>query len=179
MGAFWLAVRGGEDAVVLVPRVRRAVAAVDPALRLDDVASIDHAGWDERAFFLGIGSCLLALGAVTLLLAAAGLYAILAFAVSRRTREIGIRVACGATRADVLSSVLGRSLARLALGAVLGWALAQGLGPLARAFNGLPEPMPWMTGLVIAAMLAAGTTACWVPALRALRIRPVDALRTD
>jgi ABC-type antimicrobial peptide transport system permease subunit len=121
----------------------------------------------------------IALGAAALLLAVAGLYAVMSFSVTQRTREIGIRLALGASAAQVTRVVLDRGLRQIAgglvLGAACGWMLMRLLAliPIGTA--------PVGSGLLAAAaglMAAAGAPACVAPMLRILRTRPVEALRT-
>jgi ABC-type antimicrobial peptide transport system permease subunit len=119
-------------------------------------------------------------GALGLLLAAIGLYGVMAFSVARRTREIGVRLALGAERSAVMAMVLRQGfvlvMAGLAAGAGFAaagaWALRGGL------YDVVPlDPVTWIAATL--AMLAAATIANVVPARRAMRIAPLTALRTD
>ncbi len=126
-----------------------------------------------------VGISAMAIGGVALLLSACGLYAIVSFAVTRRTKEIGIRRALGASGRAVLSTVLIRATMPLIVGAALG----VGLGGTSAA--GLTRLLPldpfragaWTLLAVAALMLAVGLLACLVPVRRALAVRPVEALR--
>ena len=115
------------------------------------------------------------LGPALLLLAAIGIYAVVAYAVSRRTAEIGVRLALGATTSRVVSEIIADSMRVVSAGALVGWALALLVdvhlvrGPLyASVFGGVP-----------AVLLAVAAMACWLPARRAARVDPVDALRAE
>jgi ABC-type antimicrobial peptide transport system permease subunit len=121
-----------------------------------------------------------ALGGTAFFLSLASLYAVMAFSVTQRIREIGIRFALGAERRDVLKVVLHRGLFQvgigLALGAALGWSLLRllQLVPIGMASSG--------SGLLVAAcaaVLVAGLLACVVPGSRALAVHPAEALRRE
>ncbi len=118
------------------------------------------------------------LGAVGVLLAAIGVYGITAFMVTRRTREIGIRVALGARRRDVVRSILGQGMSMVAVGASLGLILAAGVArALAAVLFGI-RAFDLLTFAASGTLFAAmGLAACYVPLRRALRIAPADALR--
>jgi ABC-type antimicrobial peptide transport system permease subunit len=119
-------------------------------------------------------------GGLGTLLAAIGLYGVIAFSVSRRTREIGLRMALGAKPGNVMSTVMRQGLVIVAVGVVAGAALA---AAAASALQGLLygitpfDPLAW--GLAITAMIAAAALANFVPARRAMRIDPMTALRTE
>ena len=122
----------------------------------------------------------LAFGALGTLLAAIGLYGVIAFSVARRTREIGVRMALGANPGSVLSMVMRQGFTIVAIGLVVGGALA---GAAAAALRGLLygitpfDPVAW--GLALTAMIIAAGLANFVPARRAMRVDPMNALRTD
>ena len=103
--------------------MRAAVANVDPDLQLEEIRTLEDAGREERVFLSGVALALTAMGGMALLLSIVGIYALLSFMVTRRTREIGIRVALGATSWQVLRSITGGALVYLAIGGVLGSAL--------------------------------------------------------
>ena len=121
-----------------------------------------------------------AFGGLGTLLAAIGLYGVIAFSVTRRTREIGVRMAIGAKPSGVLSMVMRQGLTIVAVGIVLGAVLA---AATATALQGLLygitpfDPIAW--GLAIVAMVTAAVLANLVPARRAMRIDPMTALRLD
>lgn len=117
---------------------------------------------------------------LAMLLAAVGLYGVIALAVSQRTYEIGVRIALGAAPGAVRRMVLKEGAARIAIGLGLGFVLVMALGRLLRSLLAdvsAWDPVVWAgAGLVLA---AAGILACWVPARRASRIDPLIALRSD
>ena len=119
-------------------------------------------------------------GAVTMLLAAIGIYGVMAFAVARRTREIGVRMAIGASPAQVAKLVFGRTAWLVGAGALVGMALALAAGGLVEPILiGVSprDPVVLLTG--VALMGAVAFLACWIPARRAMAIDPMRALRQD
>ena len=121
-----------------------------------------------------------AIGVVGLLLAIIGLYGVVAYAVSRRTREIGIRMAIGARPFDVLRMVLGQGLMFTAIGIAVGIAIALASGRFVQTFvvgASLRDPsiLVGVPAILAAVMLAA----CWLPARRASRVDPIRALRQE
>jgi ABC-type antimicrobial peptide transport system permease subunit len=140
------------------------------ALRIDDSVS-------RERLVAGIAG---AFGAVALLLAGVGLYGLLAFTVSRRTREIGVRVALGSSTRSVVWLVAADALVLVLSGAVAGVAFAAGIGSLlARFLFGVSPFDPATFGASLAAMLLIALVAAGVPAYRASRIDPFLALRAD
>ncbi len=127
-----------------------------------------------------LSSALLGLGAITLVLALAGIYAMMSLIVSKRTREIGIRIALGATATRVVRTIAGRAAAQVLTGGLIG----AGLAVLSlKARDGLVSRLgdggAWTLPLVILVLVMAGIAATWVPLTRALRVRPQDALKAD
>ena len=158
--------------------MREAVREVDPALPVVDLrtmrATIDESLFVDRI----IASLSAAFGLLATLLAAVGLYAVMSFAVARRTREIGVRVALGAGRARVLRLVLSEVALLSAIGMAIGLPGGWGMGRLleSRLF-GLTAFDP-ATLATVALVLAATTLVAGVlPALRATRVDPATALR--
>lgn len=179
-GGWYLAVRTAGDPLALAGPLRRALADLDPEIDVHRLVPLERVGWEDRAFMTGFGTALSGLGAMALLLSLAGIYAMLSFAVTRRTREIGVRVALGATSAQVLRAVVGGTGLRLAAGAALGTVLALALiRAKGMLVTRLPGGEPWILPAVLALFLAAGLLASWVPSRRALAIRPSDALRSE
>lgn len=144
------------------------------------VETLDRAG-SENAAALGLfGSLLSALGGMALLLSLVSTYALVSFTVTRRAREVGIRVALGASRIQTLRSVAGRAALQIALGAVLGIPLGVLVAQAQRLFVfRVPSGEPWVLPLVACLMVAAGALAGWLPARRALRVAPSEALEPN
>lgn len=164
----------------VIPAVRIAVQQMDanlPVLGARTLAEqVRRSLWDSRQ-----GATLAAaFGAVALLLAAIGLYGVVSYTMSRRTREIGIRIALGAGQSDVMGMVLRQGLARVGIGLVFGVAGSAAASQLLRKFlYGLnpTDPIAWIgVSLVLAGVALA---ASWLPAWRASQVDPVVALRYE
>jgi len=169
-----IAVRAAGDAAPLAPRVAVLARQVDAGLHLRDIVTLDDVVAQERRRMVGgsviFGSVLF----VAVVFSAAGLYALMAVAVARRTREIGIRVALGANPRHVLGSVFTRAGRQLGGGIIAGNSLI--LFIAWRADN-LTAGLLVMSVITSVIMAAVGVLACAGPARRALRIQPPDALR--
>jgi len=121
-----------------------------------------------------------ALGLLATLLTALGLYGVLTFSVARRTREIGIRVALGAQRADVLRMIMTRGLLLISIGVALGVALAFALARfISTLLYGVTPNSPWTLAIVSASLILVGLVACYLPARRATKVDPLVALRYE
>ena len=178
---FHVALRASGDARRLTSSLRNALSSVDPAVQIREVVPLNEVGREDRVVFAGIGGALAALGGMALLLSIIGTYAILSLAVTRRTREIGIRSALGASRRQILRTLIGRTAAPPLVGALAGAALGQALVAARGIFAfRLPESSgPWGLPVLAALMVAAGLVSAWIPARRALAIAPADALRAE
>ncbi len=177
---FGVHVRTAGDPLTALPDVQRAVRELNPAVPTDLVVTLDR--YTSAALFTRRVAALLGsiLGAVALLLAAIGLYGVLAYAVAQRTREIGLRVALGAPRHRVIALVLGQTAMLVAAGLALGFAGAAGLGRLLESLLIGIHPADVPTRLVVAAAMATmAAVAAYVPARRALAVDPLIALRQD
>jgi putative ABC transport system permease protein len=160
--------------------LKEALWAIEPDILFTDDATAEEVAATTVAP-TRIGAMVLgAFGALALLLAAVGLYGVIAYSVSRRTREVGIRVALGAERWQVVRMILGQGArlgaAGVALGALGAAATAQVLGSLLYGVSGLD---PAAYAVAIGVLLLVVLFANLVPALSAARIDPVRALRTE
>jgi putative ABC transport system permease protein len=165
-------VRGG-DAATFAPRLRAVAAALDPTLRVDAVARMDTLSDRGVEFGMFWVRLLAVVSAVAMLLSLAGIYAVMSFTVARRTREIGIRVALGASRPRIVAAVFARPLAQVGLGIVAG-------GVLSAMINGRATPGALVGALGYAVlMFGVCLLACVVPTRRALRVEPTVAMRVD
>ena len=170
----------GPDASSVVQQVRTELLAIDPGLALFDAQSLDSFlaffRWPQRVF----GTVLLLLALIALVLAAVGLYAIVAYSVVRRTPEIGLRVALGAQRRQILMLVLRHGAIPFGGGLIAGSAGALVVGQLLTAFLIDVEPRDPLTLVAVSVVLAVvGVLACVIPARRALRLDPLVALRCE
>jgi len=175
-----LVVRTTGDPLALIPAVRAAVKSVDRELILTDVTSMG-ALVDVALGGARFGMQLLSgFAVVALLMAALGIYGVVAFVVSRRTREVGIRMALGARAGDVLGLVLKQGMTPVLVGLAAGLALALALGRLGSGLLFEVPPHDVTTLAVAAAVLtAAALLACALPARRAAAIDPAQALRDE
>jgi putative ABC transport system permease protein len=177
---FHLSLSSG-DSRSLAREVRRAVAAADARIQIHDVRPLSDVGSEDRAVFAGIGGALTGLGTVALLLSVMGVYAMLSFTVTQRTREVAIRTALGASGRRILASLLAHTavpfLAGILLGPVLGQLLVSARGIF--AFRLPASGGPWAAPLLSGVMLIAAVLAGLGPARRALAIDTADALKAD
>ena len=160
--------------------LRGVLAVVDPAQPLYDVKTMDQRLADVTAFEWSMIRVFGTVSAIAIGLAALGIYGVVAYAVARRTREIGIRMALGATRGQVLGMVLIQGLGISAVGAVVG--LLAGVGFTAfiiPEFYGMPALNPWVFATVTGIVAAFATLASVLPARRAARVDPMVALRCE
>lgn len=178
---FYLALRSEADPLQLAGPLRQALAGLHPELAVHEVQLLEQVNRDERAFLGGLATTLTAMGATALLLSLVGLYAILSFSVTRRTREIGIRVALGASRRQVLAMITRSAVVHLTWGALLGSAVAWFFVRAQDALlvTRLPTGQMWVLPVVVALLAVAGFLACQAPARRALGIEPSVALRAE
>jgi ABC-type antimicrobial peptide transport system permease subunit len=163
----------------LVTEVRRAIGAIEPAAFVDVRTLRDATGFEANLRNLG-ARLFGVVSAVALLLATMGLYGVMAFVVSSRTREIGTRMAIGAASADILRSILVQGLRMVAIGLAIGalasWVLARALVSL---LAGLSPADPIAFGSAILILVFVGVAACYFPARRAAALNPVEALRVE
>jgi ABC-type antimicrobial peptide transport system permease subunit len=172
-----VAIHVAGDPELLVGRLRSVAANVDPALRLHDIRRLDRISesrWRESEFLYRL---LTGVSTVALLLSLTGIYSVMSFTVSRRTREIGVRVALGSDRRRIVVAIFRRpllqALAGIGVGAILVALVARGLtGPLTTGEIVL-------VALYSTLMLAVCMLACIMPTRRALGIEPNDALRAE
>lgn len=175
----------GVDPMTVAPQVRDAAMAVDPSLRLVNLQRASEAN-NDVLWVLGLWLRLTAaLSGVALVLSLAGIYAVLSFTVARRTREIGVRVALGASRARVVAATFRRPLIQVATGVAIGTAIVFAAAMLSRHTE-----FPWaendltVAGMALIAgygivMLAVCLMGCVAPTRRALAIEPTVALRAE
>ncbi len=169
-----------EDAAAAARTLAQTVWAIDPALPVQQVELLRDR-WNQRFAPQFLVLFVMALfAAVAVVLAAAGLFAVISHAVARRTHEIGIRVALGASRGDVFRLVMTRAIALTSIGVLLGLA---GAAALTRTLTALLyEVSPYDTlsfGGVAVGLLAVALLACWAPTRRAMAVDPAVALRAE
>jgi putative ABC transport system permease protein len=176
----YIVVRTANEPLAMAASLRQAVAAVDPdqpisAVRsMEEILSLQVEGRRQQSTLLG------SFAGLALLLASVGLYGVLAYAVSQRSREFGVRIALGATRADVMRLVLGRGIGLTILGLATGslgaWA---GTRAMQSMLYGVAPNDPATFAAVVGVLICVGLLACAVPALRATRVDPIVVLREN
>jgi len=168
----------GVEPSTIVGPLRQAVSDIDPEQPLATIRTMEE--WMARSMVTRRAPMLLfaVFGGVALLLAAIGTYGVLAFGVSQRTRELGIRQALGAGRPALVSLILRQGLRRVAVGIGLGIAGALAVSQVLRSqLYGVVPGDPRVMAASTLLLLAVTTAACSIPALRAARLHPSDALR--
>jgi predicted permease len=175
-----LVARSALSEAETVRLLRGAVAELDPSLTVFNDGSLTSAL--GLALFPAklVAAVLASFGLLAVVLAATGVYGIMAYAVSRRTREIGIRMALGAAPSQVTRVVLARTAMLLAIGTTIGFALAFAGGTFfGQILYGISAHDPLTYLSAIALMAAVAFVACWAPARRAIKIDPLKALRSE
>jgi len=173
-------IRTSGDPSTVIPALRAEVAALDPDMPLSDVRTMGrHLGLALLPARL-TGTVLAVFGILGLVLAAVGIYGVMAYVVAQRTNEIGVRMALGATRGNVVSMVLRRAGVLMLLGLVIGAAGSWYLSASVKSF--LFEVQPNDVGIFVAALgvlASAGLLASALPARRAAAVDPLVALRSE
>jgi len=175
-----IALRTNVDASTLAPTLERAVRAINPSVPIVGLREMD-AVFDESIGRPRLLAQLLGMFAgLALVLALIGTYGLLSFMVSERRREIGIRLAIGATRVGIVALVMKQGLIIAALGLVVGLAGALGLNRLfASLLFGVGPTDPVTLGAVVSTIAIVAAVACGLPSWRASRLDPNLALRAD
>jgi predicted permease len=169
-----VAVRAASDASPLAPRVAALARQVDAGLQLRDIATFHEVVGREQKRMAGSTIVFATVLFVAVVFSAAGLYSLMAVAVSRRTREIGIRVALGADRGRVLRTVFARAARQLGGGIIAGNSI---ILFIAWRSDSLTTSLLVSSVITSVIMAAVGVLACAAPARRALHIQPTEALR--
>jgi putative ABC transport system permease protein len=175
-----LLIRSTSGQAGVVDQIRQKIATLDPGVPVDGVEAVEHLLSGYLAFPRFRAVVLGGFAVLALLLALVGIYGVLAQAVAQRTREIGIRMALGATRANILKKVATQGMLLTGIGIVLGlgsvWALSRLLAAL---LYGVGPTDPMVLGLVTFALLGAALLATYLPARRATQVDPMVALRYE
>jgi predicted permease len=178
--ALTLAIRTGFAPSAASANVRTLVHSLDPAVPVFQIRTLEQQRSSSLALQRLASTLLDGFGLLTLTLVAAGLYGTLAYSVSRRTREFGIRLALGAQLEDVRRLVLRQGFRLAGLGVVLGFGAALAVAQFARSqlFDVSPFDPAIFAG-VVAVLFTISALACWLPARRATRVDPIAALRAE
>ena len=172
--------RSQSDAAALSSAMREAVHSVAPALAVSQIQTLSDMVSTSLAQRRFVVTLLGVFAAMALLMAALGLYGVIGYSVSQRTQEIGIRMALGAQRSEVLSLVIGQGMLLAGIGTGIGLAVALGFGRVLRNQLFQVSPFDPLTFIATAAILiGAALLASYVPARRATKVDPMDALRYE
>jgi len=176
----YISARTAGPPLAIAQGVREAVTALNADIPLYWVQTFEEAVAQSLWFIRVFGAMFMIFGFVALFLASVGLYAVMSFSVSRRTREVGIRMALGAQGRDVVGMIFGQGLWQLGIGMAVGLTMALGISQLLKIVLFQVEPRdPVIFGGVAAVLVAVGLVACLVPARRATLVDPLTALRSE
>ena len=178
--AIYAAVRTTGDSLAVVPFLREALTATDPQARLGAVmtmeARLSTAVAEPRFYAVFVGS----FAGLALLLAALGIFGLLSYTVAQRRGEIGIRMALGARRGDILALVARQGATLVAVGAVAGLACAAASSRVLESLlHGVSSDDLLTFAVAPLVLVAVALVACWLPARRATRVDPIEALRVE
>ncbi len=178
--SFSVMIRSNSEPANLIPALRKAVAELDPELPLASVMSMHSVIVQQQKGNTFFTHVLVIFALLALMLAAIGIYGLIAYSVGQRTHEIGIRIAVGAKASDILRMILRQGFKTAAIGSALGFIVAL---PLPRLFDAIFEGVhfgaPGMYAIVLTAILAVSLCAIYIPAARAARVDPKTALRGE
>jgi ABC-type antimicrobial peptide transport system permease subunit len=170
----------GMEPLALLAPIRDAIEGVNPDIPLFEVATLYDAIYSEKKVLDALGALFFVFGIGALALTMIGVYGIVSFSVTSRTREIGVRIALGASRAEIVRLVLRQGGSLVALGTAVGLAIAVALSHVLAAVTEFLTPAGVTTYLAIALALTATAAAGLVrPVRRALLLQPMEALRSD
>ena len=173
-------VRGTQDTGAVAREIRTHLRSLDPNLPVDEVRTLTDSASRTAAQPRFRTYVLAGFATVALLLAATGLYGLLSYSVTQRVREIGMRMALGAKPRDVVRQVIGEGMTLVALGALSGVVAAVATGRLVAALLfGISATDPATYAAVIGVLVLVACAACALPALRAARVNPMSALRSE
>ncbi len=175
-----LLVRSAVNPASMTTAVRAAVQALDQDLPLTEVRTLAGAIERNRWFLVVFGTLFLVFGFIGMLMASVGIYAVIAQATGRRRREIGVRMALGATSASIIRLILNRGMRQLAIGLALGLLAAiPAVKLLANVGLRISPADPLTFAVIVSILIAVGLFACWLPARRAAALDPVKAIRYE
>ena len=168
------------DPMSLAADVREAVSGLDPNLPIFNTMGLDAAINRENWFYKVFGTVFIVFGVAALFMASVGLYGVLAFSVSRRVQEMGIRMALGAASTDVLRLILRQGAFQIGIGLSIGMVMAWGVSTVVGFIMFDVDPRdPAVFATVLGTIVLVGILATWIPARRATRVDPMTALRYD
>ncbi len=179
-GGMTIVLRSSGNPAALAAPLRAAMREVDPDRALANVRTLEEASYQQGWYLRVFGTVFLIFAGGALLLASIGIYAVVAQTIVRRTQEIGIRMAMGATSPRIQRLVVGRGLKQLGVGTALGLAIALVVTRLmGELLYGVSPTDPAVFSSVVGIIALVGLLACWLPARRAAALHPLRALRHD
>jgi putative ABC transport system permease protein len=178
--SFWLVVRTTGEPLQTTAAIERAIHAIDKDLPVFAIQPMNQVLGNARAQRRLTMTVLVSFAALALLLAAVGIYGVISYSVKQRTHELGIRMALGAQRRDVLKLILAQGLKLTLVGAAIGLLAAFALTRWMESLLFGVRPTDPLTFVVIALLLlSVALLACWIPAHRATKVDPIIALRAE
>jgi ABC-type antimicrobial peptide transport system permease subunit len=178
--AIGLTIRTRQEPAQVIAQVRKEIRAADPELPVYQVFTMEQVRQQNFWEYRFVGGMFTVFGGIALFLAAIGVYGVLSYSVSQRVREIGVRMALGAKRRDVLRLVVGQGLSLALLGVGIGLVLALGAGRVVASILFDVSPSDPVSFAAIAVLLTAvATFASFLPANRATEVDPLEALRNE
>ena len=175
-----LAVRTDRDPKLMIPELREVLRQADPALAGSNFTTMNQVVEDSYGSQALAAHLLEIFAGSALLLCVAGLYGLLAYVVSQRTRELGVRFALGAQRGDVVWLVMRQAGVMVICGVVIGLAMALVAGRLVRSYlYEVSAHDGWTLAAVAVVLTLSGALAAYLPAMRAAAVDPVEALRAE
>ena len=177
---FMLMVRAKNDPVASLAQIKQQIFAVDRQQPVQWVRTMESLLGDAQARFHLMLTLLVTFGFIALVIAVVGIYSVMAYGVSQRTTEFGIRMALGASRSDILRQVLCGGMKTVAVGLAVGLAIALMSGQVLHAvlFDTHPRD-PLTLAAIVTVLVVVAFVACWLPARRATRVDPMVALRAE
>ena len=175
-----LVVRTTSDPVSMVPAIRNQVLSVDKDQPVSDIMTMEQRVAKSVAAKRFVMSLLGAFSILALGLAAVGIYGVMAYLVTQRTQEIGVRMALGARKQDVLRLVVGKGMVLAVIGITIGLVASLVLTRLMRSLLFEVTPTDWLTFVIVSVvLLIVALLACYIPARRATKVDPLVALRYE
>jgi putative ABC transport system permease protein len=176
----FIAARAEGDPRTIIPAVRACIAAVDPDQPIFEIKTLDRVISESVVGLSYVAVMMGALGLIALVLAAVGVYGVMAYAVVERTHEIGVRLALGAQPREIMKLVLSRGVFLLGLGMAIGLPVSYALAKmLSSLFFGVRATDVTIFSIITIFLAAISLAACYIPAHRAMRVDPIVALRYE
>ncbi len=180
VGGYAILVRAGVSPTSLTSALRKEIRAIDGELPVFGVATLQETFLQQQWPFRVFGTLFALFALIALLLSSVGLYAVMSYSVTRRTQEIGVRLAMGASSGNILLLVLSHGLRQLGIGLAIGLAGAFGLARVLKSILvGVTPTDPTTFVAISVVLIVVGVRACWLPARWAMKMDPTMALRYE